>query len=133
MFRLPLGNKNKRWQAGLAAGGLAVVLAVAALTPFASHAQSDAAVITIAVQDQQKELYNNTIIPAFEKDNPNIIVQTVSQTAPNVPPAASNVSNFLGAIQSFVSQSDVILVSSSDVTAESTRAGYFLNLQPLID
>lgn len=133
MFRLPLGNKSGRWRVGLAAGGLATLLTVAALTPFASHAQNDATVITIAVQDQQKELYTNTIIPAFEKDNPNIIVQAVSQTAPNVPPAATNVGNFLDGIQTLVSQSDVVLVSSNNVTAEATRAGYYLNLQPLID
>jgi multiple sugar transport system substrate-binding protein len=133
MFRSLFGSKSAHWRIGLVAGALVALVAVAALTPFASHAQSAAAVITIAVQDQQKELYTNTIIPAFEKDNPNIIVQAVSQTAPNVPPAARDVNNFLDGTQTLVSESDVVLVGSNNVTAESTRAGYFLNLQPLID
>ncbi len=133
MFRLSLGSKSLRWRAGLAAGGLAALMGLSALTPLASQAQTGATVITIAIPAQQKELYTGTIIPAFEKDNPSITVQALTQSAPNIPSAATNVGNFLDGLQAFVSQSDVVLISDNNVTAEATRAGYYLNLQPLID
>lgn len=124
---------------GLRIGALTAVAAATLVAfagianPVVSRAQSSTTILTIAVPDNQKELYTNTIIPDFEKANPTIIVQTVTSTAQGGGGAASNVSTFLTNEQTLASQSDVLLVRSTDVTAESTRAGYFLNLQPLVD
>ena len=117
--------------AAVAASALVAVAGMAA--PSVTRAQDGATVITIAVQDNQKELFNNTILPDFNKANPNIIVQTVSATNTRGGGAASDVTSFLDNVQTLVSQSDVVLVGSNDVSAESTRAGYFLNIQPLVD
>lgn len=113
---------------------LVALLAVSAMLPLASSfAQSSTVTITLAVPDNQHDVFNDKIIPDFQKDNPNIIVQLVSETQPNVGSTANDATAHLDAIQKLSSSGDVFLVRSTDVSAESTRAGYYLNLQPLID
>lgn len=97
----------------------------------ASFAAQSSTTITIAVPDNQRELYSDTVLPEFTKANPNIKVQVVVQTLPS-----GNVTNDAGAwldsVQKFVSQADVVLVRSNDVAPEASRNGYYLNLQPLV-
>lgn len=97
-----------------------------------TQVQAANTVITVAVQDNLRELYTNTVIPEFMKANPGITVQAVSATLPNVGNAANDAAAYLDAIQNYVSQADVVMVRASDVSPEGTRNGYYLNLQPLV-
>ncbi len=109
------------------------ILALTALIPAAAtHAQDTAVTITLAVQDNERDTYN-AVVKDFEAANPGVTVQLATQTQSNIGAAANDVSAHLDGVQQLVSQSDVVLVRSTDVSAEGTRAGYFLNLQPLID
>ncbi len=112
---------------------IAALVAVGAFVPMvASHAQDGAVTVTFAVADNQRDTYNG-VVSDFEKANPNIIVQLVTQTTPNTAAAATDAAAYLTGIQQLTSQADVVLVRDRDVSAEGTRAGYYLNLQPLID
>ncbi len=113
--------------------GLMALLVVSAMLPLAaSYAQGSSVTITLAVPDNQRDVYDK-VATDFQKDNPNVIVQIVTETQPNVGSAANDAAAHLDAIQKLSSNGDVFLVRSTDVSAESTRAGYYLNLQPLID
>ncbi len=114
--------------------GLIALLTLGAFLPFASSfAQSGVVTLTLAVPDNQRDLYNDTVIPAFQTANPNVRVQIVSESQPNVGSAASDATAYLDAIQKLASSADVVLVRSTDISAEASRAGYYMNLQPLID
>jgi ABC-type glycerol-3-phosphate transport system substrate-binding protein len=95
-----------------------------------SLGQTATVFITVAVQDNARELFQNTIIPEFQKANPQISVQAVSLQQQNNNPV-NNVENHLNGLQTLMSQADVVLVRTADVTPEGSRAGYYLDLQPL--
>jgi len=123
---------NKRFIGRSLAAVATAALAIATFAPSISRAQTSSVTITLAVQDNQRDQYTK-IVTDFQAAYPNVLLQLVSQTQPNVASAATDVNNHLDAVQQTVSQADVVLVRSTDVSPEATRAGYYLNLQPLID
>ena len=92
MPHVSFSRRGRRIGATAAVVASALVAITAVAPASVSRAQNSTAVITIAVPDQQKELYVNTVIPDFTKANPNIIVQAVSQTQQGGGSAAANVS-----------------------------------------
>jgi ABC-type glycerol-3-phosphate transport system substrate-binding protein len=117
--------------------GLAVILgsvAPAALRPPARAQAAGSATITLAVPVAIKDAINDKVISEFEAANPGVIVQVITgDTTRSVSPA-NDINSHLDTIQKLTSEADVVLIGNDGlVTPEATRAGYFLNMQPLID
>ncbi|MHB8627063.1 MAG: ABC transporter substrate-binding protein [Aggregatilineales bacterium] len=111
----------------------ALVIAIGAVPLSATHAQSAPTTITVALPSFTSDYANSgagkALIQQFEDAHPGVQVQVVSKDA-QVPPAAAGLDNYFKGLQDYVSSADVLY--TSDVTPESTRAGYFLDLMPLI-
>ena len=123
-------------------GAIAVVvctvigLGAAFMPRFASRAQSTGAntVITFAVPSFIRDTINDQVITEFEAANPGITVQVVTGDVLGAPSPANDIAGHLDAVQKLVSEADVVLTLGNGlITPEATRAGYYLNLQPLVD
>ena len=113
-----------------------------ALTPrLASHAQNanshtnaDNVVITLAVPSFIKDAITDQVLAQFETANPGVTVQVVAGDVLGAPSPANDIAGHLDAVQKLVSEADVVLALGNGlITPEATRAGYYLNLQPLVD
>lgn len=117
--------------------GLGVVL-----TPrLASHAQNpgnhttaDNVVITLAVPSFIRDSITDQVLAQFEIDNPGVTVQVVTGDVLGAPSPANDIGAHLDAVQKLTSEADVVITLGNGlITPEATRAGYYLNLQPLVD
>src|SRR5579864_8380252 len=122
----------------IAAALCAVIGLGAALAPrLASHAQSNTSnnvVITLAIPSFLKDTITDQVLAQFETANPGITVQIVTGDVLGAPSPANDIAGHLDAVQKLVSEADVVLTLGNGlITPEATRAGYYLNLQPLVD
>lgn len=117
-----------------AIGILVAFLVLAALAPIAqTFAQDGRVTITLGVPVFTRDALEEKAIKEFEAANPNVHVQLVTQETLGVPSAANGIDAHLDAVQKLTSTADVVFVSGNAISPEATRAGYYLNLQPLID
>lgn len=109
---------------------LALILLVAAL-PAASMAQQSNIIITVAVPELLKDVYESAI-EEFETANPGIQVEIVTYNnfSPPMNPSPE-IEDYLDSVAEYVSSADVLSVSNSSLQPEATIAGYFLDLSPL--
>jgi ABC-type glycerol-3-phosphate transport system substrate-binding protein len=112
---------------------LAVIVLVGMALPIATlQAQNSSGItITLAVSAFEKGAFSDKLIGDFEAANPAIKVQLVDQQG-RIPDATQGLDAHLAAVQTYVSSADVLAVSSNTISVEATRAGYFLNLEPLV-
>jgi ABC-type glycerol-3-phosphate transport system substrate-binding protein len=87
-------------------------------------------IISVAVPEFVQDLVRDNIITPFEEANPDIRVNIVTADAPfyNTGNAAEYLDNF----QNYVSQADLLIVGETSIAPEATRAGYLLDLGPLV-
>src|SRR5262249_15472857 len=112
-----------------------------AFTPrLASHAQNGSSaaannvIITLALPSFVKDAITDQVLAEFESANPGVTVQFVTGDVLGAPSPANDITAHLDAIQKLASEADVVLTLGNGlVTPEATRAGYYLNLQPLVD
>jgi ABC-type glycerol-3-phosphate transport system substrate-binding protein len=106
---------------------------VALITPLASlQAQSATVTITVAVPPVGRDSLSEKVIGDFEAAHPGVKVNVISGV-PNIPQAALGIDKHLEEIHKYVSSADVLYVDSNRITSEATRAGYFLDLAPLVN
>lgn len=113
-----------------------VALLISGFAPFAqgwASAQVSPVVITLGVPSFLRDGLEERAIKDFESANPGIKVQIVNQETVGAPFAANGLDSHLNAAQKLASLADVSYIQGSTISAESTRAGYFLNLKPLIE
>lgn len=96
-------------------------------------AQSDAVTISVAVPFFSADLFDQDFIAEFEAANPGITLHIV-RSDENIPAPAQGLEAHLTAVQAYVSSADVVFIDSRTrtITPEATRAGYFLDLSPLV-
>lgn len=90
-------------------------------------------VITLALNDFMRNMQIDSIFDEFEAQHPGVRVQPVYvpfETYTPIP-ATDDLDDHLNAVEDFSQSADVLLVESNNLTPEGTRAGYFLDLQPL--
>lgn len=104
------------------------------------HAQDQPEVILqLAVPGYMEEMFENGVLAQFEAEHPGIRVELVtsggSAMAINMGSSAGrgDIEDILDEREEYASSADVLTVSSSDLLPEITRAGYFLDLMPLIN
>ncbi len=110
---------------------LSLVLTVENISPVFGQ---DDTIVTIAVPSYVKTVIENDLFESFETAHPSIKVVVLSLDDNTLSSSASSdLEKRLDYAQEYASYADVSLISSSTVTVETTRAGYFLNLAPLIN
>lgn len=91
-------------------------------------------IITLAVASGMDPLFDESLYDAFETAHPGINVVPVSVGDDAFYPwAAWELEAHLDAAQKYASSADVLWVHSPQFSVEATRAGYFLDMGPLIN
>src|SRR5579859_1907626 len=96
--------------------------------------QNQPTVLTIAVPGGLRDTFNDQILKDFEGANPGIQVSVMTDIA--VPEAAFGLDQHLNALEQYASSADVLYVGDygeAQVSPQATRAGYFLDLTPLVN
>src|SRR5215468_9636680 len=111
---------------------LIIALVINALPYKPVHAQSSNKILlSVAIPSLLNDTFNGKVISDFEAQYPNVSVQVVANS-PTIPSAGQGLDAQLTAVSQYVSSADVLYVDSSRISVEATRAGYFLDLAPLV-
>jgi ABC-type glycerol-3-phosphate transport system substrate-binding protein len=97
-----------------------------------SQAQGSTVTVTLGVPTFVRDAIEQRLVADFEAANPGLKLQIVSQDSLGAPSAANGLDTHLDAIQKLASVADVVFVSGNSMSPEATRAGYYLNLAPLV-
>ena len=90
-------------------------------------------VITLAVPPFARDLYSEDFLARFTAENPGIkVVLEDSGADPFFESNNEDIEAHLDDVEDYVSAGDVVWVNSQLMSVESTRAGYFLDMAPLI-
>src|SRR5579859_5861576 len=92
---------------------------------------SNKILLSVAIPSALTDTFNGKVISDFEAHYPNVSVQVVS-SSPTIPSAAQGLDAQLAAVSQYVNSADVLYVDSSRISVEATRAGYFLDLAPVV-
>ncbi|GAB4528257.1 MAG: hypothetical protein OHK0046_46910 [Anaerolineae bacterium] len=97
------------------------------------HAQNETIVLTVAVQDRINPVFTEDLFAPFYEAHPNVRVVIVNpDNTEFFTPPFSNLETHLNAAADYASSADVLRVSTSLLSVETTRARYILDLAPLI-
>src|SRR5690606_13293307 len=108
---------------------IAVLLAVMSAVPLLGQ---DEIILKVAVPAFLQDLVEDELVERYEADNPGIRVQVVVSTANFGYNPGGNVEEYLDSVEQYVSEADVVPIGTNQLSPEATRAGYLLNLAPLI-
>lgn len=103
------------------------------------HAQDQDIVLQLAIPGYMEEVFNSGVLDQFEAEHPGIRVELVTSGGSvmmiSVGSSAGqgDINDVLDEREEYVRSADVLAVSSSDLSPEVTRAGYFLDLTPLVN
>jgi ABC-type glycerol-3-phosphate transport system substrate-binding protein len=123
-----------RWRGRSSFSLLAIILLIGTLAPLAvlqAQGSSDVT-ITLAVPPFQKEVFGEKLLAEFEASHPGVRVQVVTESG-GIPQAAMDVGKHLEEAQKFAATADVLTVDSYHITPQTTRAGVYLDLAPLVN
>jgi ABC-type glycerol-3-phosphate transport system substrate-binding protein len=101
-------------------------------------AQNQQVILQLAIPGYlQDTLTQNNILSQFESANPGVTVDMVSTGGGGAfftvgGGAQGDITTVLNNSQTYASSADVLAISSSDLTPEQTRAGFYLDLSPLV-
>jgi ABC-type glycerol-3-phosphate transport system substrate-binding protein len=111
-----------------------LLLTVAALVMGVSVSAQETVVISLTVPDFMEDLFTDQIIGQFEAEHPGVRVHIVSLPGFGAPFGdETEVEEYLDAVEDYVSSADVLVVDSGALDSVATRAGYFLDLAPLVN
>lgn len=99
------------------------------------NAQNISHTVSIAVPESLETIFENTILPPFLEDNPETAVSVipVNQALDLFYTGTDDtLETYLDATETLVSQADVLFMLPFSLRPEATRAGYFLDLNPLV-
>jgi len=94
-------------------------------------------IITVTAPEYQIDLYEDTIIPLFEAEHPNIQVEFVYNENtylgnPLYETEESDEPSFYDQLTDYASSADVLYVHSGSMSPFATNTGFFLDLSPLV-
>lgn len=96
-------------------------------------AQEGATVISIAVPELFEDDFR-AVLDQFEAANPNIQVEIITLDGFEAPVGGeADLETYLDNMQEYAQLADLLLLSNSQLTPEATRAGYILDLTPLVN
>jgi ABC-type glycerol-3-phosphate transport system substrate-binding protein len=97
-------------------------------------AQSDDIILTLAIQEWQQDVYDADLFAEFAAIHPNVKVIPVF-LSPNETffgSASFDIDEYLNNAEKMANKADVLAISSYAMGVEMTRAGYLLDLTPLL-
>jgi ABC-type glycerol-3-phosphate transport system substrate-binding protein len=90
-------------------------------------------IITLSAPGWMNDVYDADLFAPFEAVHPGVKIVFVPQVEDTFfTPAAYGLEEHLNAVEKFASSADVLYVSNYSVTVEATRAGYYLDMTPLV-
>ncbi len=95
------------------------------------HAQGNAITLTLTIPTTLADVYSSKFLGEFEAAHSGIKVQ-VNRQNPAITQAAFGLDKHFESVQKYVTSGDVVYVTVGSVSAEDTRAGYYLDLSPLV-
>ncbi|MEP7285822.1 MAG: extracellular solute-binding protein [Chloroflexota bacterium] len=111
---------------------LVAVLGLVAIAPLGIlRAQDTAVTISLAVPPFLGDSFNGKLIQEFESTHPGIKVNVV-KVAADLPFAANDLDKHFEAVEKYAKSADVLYADIFTISPEATRAGYFLDLNPLV-
>ncbi|MHB8751861.1 MAG: ABC transporter substrate-binding protein [Aggregatilineales bacterium] len=110
---------------------LTVLICIVASSAWHNSRAQAQIVLTLSIASSNRDLISDSMISSFEQANPGIKV-TVVLNDTTIPAPTLGVAGHLAAVRKYASTSDVLIVTTSQLTVEATLAGYFLNLSPLV-
>ncbi len=112
---------------------LLVIVATMLLSGMMMAAQDDNIVLTVAVPEWMNDVFDDELFDPFEAENPGVVVSVeASGDEGFFGGAAYSPDEFFESSLAFASSADVLSVSSWNMSIESTHAGHFLDLAPLV-
>jgi ABC-type glycerol-3-phosphate transport system substrate-binding protein len=111
---------------------LFVCVLIGAALPLA--AQDNRVVISVAVPEFLGDSFQPDVFAQFEQANPGykVNVVKVNNSTFSIVPPDTNLTGHLDGVANYAAMADVLYVTSNTVSVEATRAGYFLDLSPLV-
>lgn len=113
---------------------ITLIMMFVIITIMPATAQNDITTISLAVPEFVSGQINNEVFALFEAEHPNVRIHLVSEgtfefgtTAPVL-----EINEYLDRTADYVTSADVLAITPSQLTPEATRAGYFLDMTPLI-
>jgi ABC-type glycerol-3-phosphate transport system substrate-binding protein len=109
-----------------------VLLALALVTGLVPTMAQDQVTLSVTVPEFLLDGFSDEAIAGFEAQHPNIKIhiKAATQGASFFPQIDAG--TFIDDMESYASEADIMLVSSTDVTTEVTRAEILLDLSPLV-
>lgn len=99
---------------------------------FASVNAQESITLKIAVPAFFRDVIAAELIEQYEASHPGIRIEVVGTSSNLIYSINSSVDTYLDSAETYVSQADVLAITSDQLAVEATRAGYFLNMAPLI-
>lgn len=103
------------------------------LTPGILQAQTNTTLISIAIPEYMGNELKPDLFTQFETEHPGVkVILNKTGNDGYYPPAAYSEEAFTAGAAKYVNSADVLYVSNYNISEEATRAGYFLDLAPLV-
>src|SRR5215468_5609427 len=103
----------------------------AALSPQILRAQPNKITLSLAIPSFQRDSYNEKLLGDFEAANPGVKVNVITPDVTVTDPALGLDGHFT-ALDQYAASADVLFVNNGNLSIEGTRAGYFLDIAPLV-
>lgn len=109
-----------------------LLLLVGVISPLLGQGET---IVTVAAQGWMSDVLNDQLFDGFEADHPGVkvVLAQVSDEVMYYGSGAWELDEHLESSAAFASSADVLMMSSYQLSVESTRAGHFLDLAPLIN
>jgi ABC-type glycerol-3-phosphate transport system substrate-binding protein len=109
---------------------LSLAVAVGLVTPLRGQGE---VIITLLAPEWMGDVFNRSLFEEFEAQNPGVKVVVAQAEQIFYPPAAFDLDGHLDGAAEFASKADVLYTQSYNLSPITTRAGYFLDLTPLVE
>lgn len=112
---------------------LALLLLLSLTAPSLIFGQGSETILTIAVPDWMRDIFTQEMFSDFEAAHPGVKVVIVSAGENYyLSPAAYDLEEHLTQSETYAKSADVLYVTNNNLSVEATRAGFFLDLAPLV-
>lgn len=110
---------------------MTIVLLLVLSTGMVTQAQSSEIVLRLAVPEFWQDFFSPEMLAQFEAEY-GARVNLVSEQLPFFTPPNADLDGHLTDVEEYVSAADVQYITTEGLSVEATRAGYFLDLSPLV-
>lgn len=109
--------------------GILLLVAAPVFTP--AFAQGEV-VVTLAIPAFLRDFIQESIIEDFEARNPGIRVEMIYNAQAPTYSVNGDIEDYLDSMAEYVSAADVLALTSQQLAVEATRAGYLLDMSPIV-